>query len=161
MLLPTYELMITLRNGEESVIGGFHSSLERECLEILLRGLVPVTICPARQLDLARDWLYPEHSVTWKAVKAGMVDGRVTIVEPPGMIGRRITRSNAAKRNEWLLGQTDRLLLLYASPGGETDRVVRLDLDRGIPVSVLDHPANARWLDLGATVWTSPGGPPR
>ena len=161
IFVPAYDLIGALRNTNHPLVGGFHPPLERECLDILLSGSAPVIVCPARQFDPARDRLYPQHGVTWKAVKAGLVDGRVTIVEPPGMIGRRITRPNAAKRNEWLLGQADRLLLLYASPGGETERVVRLAIDRGIPVSVLDHPANARWLELGATVWASPEGTSR
>jgi hypothetical protein len=46
------------------------------------------------------------------------------------------------------------VLLLYAYPVCKTDRLVREALDRGLPVSVLDHPANRHWLDLGASMWT-------
>jgi hypothetical protein len=45
------------------------------------------------------------------------------------------------------------VLLLYATRGGETERVVKLAPARGLPVSVLDHPACNSWLDLGATVF--------
>jgi len=62
-------------------------------------------------------------------------------------------RNPAGKRNRFLLDRCDEVLLLYASPGGKTDRLMREALDRGLPVSVLEHPANIPWLDLGATVW--------
>jgi len=70
------------------------------------------------------------------------------------MVGGRPTAANADARNRFLLDQCDKVLLLYANPGGKTDCLVREALDRGLPVSVLDHPANGHWLDLGASVWT-------
>ncbi len=153
VLLPAYDLTVALRHQPMPVTGGFHTSLERECLEILLRGTVPVTICPARTFDPASDRLYNDHPKVWKAVKGGMAEGRVTILEPPGMAARRPTKASSARRNDWLLEQAGAVLLLYASPGGETERLVQAALERGLPVSVLDHPANARWHDLGARVW--------
>lgn len=38
LILKTYDLAQQLREAEVSVIGGFHSPMERECLTILLRG---------------------------------------------------------------------------------------------------------------------------
>lgn len=153
MLLPAYDLAVALRNQKGAVIGGFHTSLERECLEILLRGAAPITIVPARVFDPETDRLYNQHPKVWKAVRGGMEEGRISILEPPGMAARRPTKASSARRNDWLLERADEVLLLYASPGGETERLVQAALERGMPVSVLDHPANARWLDLGARVW--------
>ncbi len=61
ILLPAYDLTLALRGPEQAVIGGFHTPLERECLEILLRGSAPITIYPARTFDPARDSLYYQH----------------------------------------------------------------------------------------------------
>lgn len=152
--IPTYDLAVALRSQGDRLIGGFHTSLERECLEILLRGSVPVTIIPARTFIAESGRLY--SGTLWTAVRAGLTDGRVTIETPPGMVGSRSTKQNAAIRNRILLERASSVLLLYASPGGETDRMVREALDRGLSVSVLDHPANLRWLELGATVHRVP-----
>jgi hypothetical protein len=151
VLLPAYDLIVALRERTTPVIGGFHTSLERECLEILLRGTATITVCPARTFDPETDRLY--SGKLWADVKRGLVDGRVTIVPPPGVSGARITRANAAIRNAFLLDEASEVVLLYATRGGETERMAREALERGLPLSVLDHPANARWLDLGAKVW--------
>jgi len=151
VLLPAYDLAVAIRDAGMAAAGGFHTSLERECLEILLRGTAPITIVPARAFDPETDRLY--SGKLWAEVRRGVVDGRVTIVPPPGVAGTRITRANAAIRNAFLLDGASEVVLLYAKPRGETERLVQAALERGLPVSVLDHPANARWLDLGAKVW--------
>lgn len=84
MLLPSYDLAIALRDNGVATIGGFHTSLERESLEILLLGSAPITIYPARTFDPETDRLYTQQPRLWTAVKQGVADGRATIVEPPG-----------------------------------------------------------------------------
>ncbi|MGI8482989.1 MAG: hypothetical protein ACR2OU_01845 [Thermomicrobiales bacterium] len=146
-LLPAYDLAIAMRDSGRIFVGGFHTKLERECLEILLRGTQPITICPARVFNEGAR-LY--SGKLWQAVKAGIADGRVTIVTPPGVKGDRITRENATIRNAYLLTVADRVLVLYASPGGATDALAREALQRGLPVNVLDHPGNAGLIEAGA-----------
>lgn len=41
LILKTYDLAQQLREAEVTIIGGFHSLMERECLTILLRGNQP------------------------------------------------------------------------------------------------------------------------
>ena len=143
-----------IRNSSETILSGFQTTLEADILDILLIGEVRLSIVPARTFDARSDRLY--SGKRWQEVKKGIDNGRVAIIPPPGMVGKRITRENAVKRNEFLLEIADSVLLLYATPGGETERVVNLALARGLPVSVLDHPANARWLELGATIFEIP-----
>ena len=50
LIVQTYDLAQKLRAAGVTVIGGFHSPMERECLRILLRSPHPVIICPARSL---------------------------------------------------------------------------------------------------------------
>jgi len=45
-----YDLAQKLRDAAVTVIGGFHSPMERECLRILLQSPHPVLWCPARGL---------------------------------------------------------------------------------------------------------------
>ncbi|HEY5910764.1 MAG TPA: hypothetical protein VJA21_09200 [Verrucomicrobiae bacterium] len=50
LILRAYDYAKKLRDDGVTVIGGFHSPVEKECLRILLRGTQPVIICPARSL---------------------------------------------------------------------------------------------------------------
>ena len=51
LILQTYDLAQHLRDDGVTVISGFHSPIERECLNILLRGKQSVIICPARSIE--------------------------------------------------------------------------------------------------------------
>src|SRR6266516_5149605 len=48
LILQTYDLAQKLRAAGVTVIGGFHSPMERQCLQILLRSPHPVIVCPSR-----------------------------------------------------------------------------------------------------------------
>src|ERR1039458_8367137 len=50
LILQTYDLAQKWRDQGVTVISGFHSPMERECLNILLRSPHAVIICPARNL---------------------------------------------------------------------------------------------------------------
>jgi hypothetical protein len=51
LILQTYDLVSALRDMGITVISGFHSPIEKECLTLLLRGTQPIIICPARSLQ--------------------------------------------------------------------------------------------------------------
>src|SRR5215468_11425160 len=62
VILRTYDLALALREAGVPVIGGFHTPMEKECLEVLLRGQQPVVICPARSIERLRiplSWRQP------------------------------------------------------------------------------------------------------
>src|SRR5271157_5624986 len=54
VILLTYDLARALRDAAVPVIGGFHSPMEKECLDLLLRGNQPIVVCAARPLDRMR-----------------------------------------------------------------------------------------------------------
>src|SRR5260370_30761201 len=51
LILETYDLARALRDAGVPVIGGFHTPMEKECLDLLLRGTQPLVVCPARSID--------------------------------------------------------------------------------------------------------------
>ena len=53
VILRTYDLVLVLREAGVPVIGGFHTPMEKACLEVLLRGQQAVVICPARSIAMA------------------------------------------------------------------------------------------------------------
>jgi len=48
IVLKTYEAMQGLKLEDRVIAGGFHSPMERTCLDILLRGRTKLIVCPAR-----------------------------------------------------------------------------------------------------------------
>jgi hypothetical protein len=45
-ILKTFDAVRELRDKGMVFIGGFHSPMERECLDLILRGPQPVILCP-------------------------------------------------------------------------------------------------------------------
>lgn len=62
VILKTYDLARALRETDVTIVGGFQSPMEKECLALLLRGSASVVVCPARGLDnmrLPKSWKKP------------------------------------------------------------------------------------------------------
>ena len=53
-ILRAYDAAQKLRDDGVTVISGFHSPIEKDCLEILLRGKQPIIICLARAMEKIR-----------------------------------------------------------------------------------------------------------
>ncbi len=140
-LLKTYDLARALRSRDLTVVGGFQSPMEKEFLDLLLRGSARVVLCPARGIGVMR------IPGAWKAPLAG---GRLLILSFFDDALRRPTAAIAARRNAWVAALADRLLVPHAEPGGKTERLCRDALARGNPVFTLDSADNAHLVVLGA-----------
>jgi predicted Rossmann fold nucleotide-binding protein DprA/Smf involved in DNA uptake len=141
MILQTYDLARALRDAGVTVISGFHSPMEKECLALLLRGTQPVIVCPARSLERMR------LPTVWKAPLA---QGRLLIVSPFAGKQHRITADLARKRNEFVATLADEVFVAYAAPGSKTERFCHDVLAWGKPLLTLESDENAHLLTLGA-----------
>ena len=130
-----------LRSAAVTLIGGFQSPMEKEFLDLLLRGSARVVVCPARGLGVMR---IP------KAWKAPLAAGRLLILSFFDDALRRPTAAVAAERNARVAALADRLLVAHAEPGGKTERLCRDALAGGKPVFTLESPDNAHLVALGA-----------
>ena len=109
VILPTYDQAAKWRDAGHCVISGFHSPVERECLQILLRGDAPVILCPARAM-LAR------LPAQWAIAVAG---GRMLILSPFTARENRVTTDLARRRNEFVAAFADEVYIAHATPGGQ------------------------------------------
>ena len=107
-VLRIYDWAKEMRDGGECVISGFHSALERDVLEILLRGSQPLILAAARGLPKR----YPAD------VKKAVDDGRLLVVSPFPDSVRRITAGTARKRNEFMLSVAERIVIGHMSRDG-------------------------------------------
>lgn len=140
-ILAVYDLARALRDAGIPVISGFHTPMEKECLDLLLRGDQPVIVCPARGLDGMR---LPA------AIKNGVEGGRLALVSPFGARQRRAKADLAEERNRFVAAVAAEVLVAHAAPNGKTDALCRSLLATGKSLLVLDLPENAHLLDLGA-----------
>ena len=62
-ILRPYDLAQALRGAGIPLIGGFHSPMEKECLDLLLRGQQSIVIWPARSLQGLLDYRTRVHVI--------------------------------------------------------------------------------------------------
>lgn len=113
VILRAYETVRVLRDAGIPVIGGFHTPMEQECLELLLRGTQPVVWCPARGLPQPRRLPKPKRDA--------LAEGRLLILSPFAAKARRMTADRAERRNELVAQIAARLLFVHSPPGTRTD----------------------------------------
>ncbi len=143
LIVEGYDLAVALRNAGTATIGGFHSPMEKECLELLLRGTQPITIVLARSLSRMKvpsDWKKP------------LAAGRLLLMSASGERERRVTALAAARRNELVAALADRLLIIHARANSSTFALCERALGRGKPVYAIDSPHNEPLGRLGATL---------
>jgi len=130
-----------LRDAGIVVTGGFHSPMEKECLDILLRGRQPVILCSARSVKGLR--------LTQEARQA-LKEDRLLIISPFSENIRRTTAAQAIQRNNLVAAIADAIWVPYAASGGKTWKAVRSVLERHQPLFTFDVPDNAELIGSGA-----------
>jgi predicted Rossmann fold nucleotide-binding protein DprA/Smf involved in DNA uptake len=125
VILQTYGLARGLRDAGIPVIGGFHSPMEKECLDLLLRGRQPVVICPGRGIVRMR------IPMVWRNPLA---EGRLLIVSPFDEKQKRATATLADERNRLIALLAPEFFIPYAAPAGKTYQLCRDLVTAGKPV---------------------------
>lgn len=141
LILKTYDLARVLRDSGVPVIGGFHTPLEKEAFDLLVRGDQPVVICPARSLHRMR---------VPRAWRSSIADKRLLVLSPFEDKYHRITAALADVRNRFVAALARDLLVIYAAPGGKTEALIRQALHAGKRVCALESDANAHLFEWGA-----------
>jgi len=111
IILKTYDLIRDLRNAGITVISGFHSPIEKDCLDLLMRGKQPIVICPARGIETMR---IP------KSWRAPIQENRLLILSPIENKHRRPTVALAEHRNRFVEMLADKILIAYAANKSKT-----------------------------------------
>lgn len=115
VILTTYDQAAKWRDAGRCVISGFHSPVEKECLQILLRGTQPIIICPARALP-------QQVPPQWKTP---LTTGRLLILSAFAVAAHRVTTKLAALRNTIVAALADEVFIAHASSGGHLETLTR------------------------------------
>jgi predicted Rossmann fold nucleotide-binding protein DprA/Smf involved in DNA uptake len=115
--LRAYDACRRLRDEGMTLISGFHSPVEKECLKILVQGTQPIIICPARSLGKMR---IPSD---WESL---LDHRRLLILSRFERSPRRVDTGSARRRNELVAALSEEVLIVHAEPGGSVERISQL-----------------------------------
>jgi len=142
LILKTYDLALTWRDDFRAVTSGFHSPMEKECLNLLLKGGGGIIICPARGIwkRLPGEW------------KPAIIKGRLLIVSsfPPEAI--RASAVQSVQRNV-LVGKLSKdIFVAYARPGGKLELLCQEWIRQGKQILTFKSDYTQNLLTMGATI---------
>ncbi len=140
LILKACDLSQSLREVGVTVIGGFHSPIERECLTILLRGSQPIIICPARSIKGMR---------IRKEFKRPLEEGRLLFLSPLKESQGRNTVETAYERNRFVAALADGVFVAHGAPKSKTEDFCREVLSWGKKVYTFESDSNRNLINLG------------
>ena len=141
LILKAHDLAQHLRQVGLTVIGGFHSPIERECLTILLRGNQPVIVCPARSIKGMR--IRAEY-------RKSLEEGRLLFLSPFKEDQTRNTVETAMERNRFVAALADAVFVAHASPNSNMEKFCHEVLKLGKPLYTFESDANKFLINIGA-----------
>lgn len=141
LILQTYDLMQDLKETNVTIISGYHSPMEQECLTILLRGNNPVIICPARSMEAMR---------IGDKIKKPLETGRLLILSPFAKKNNRITSTTSFLRNRFIGALADTIFVAHAEPNSKTEQFCREIVVWGKLIYTLSDDSNGNLFTMGA-----------
>ena len=141
LIVKTYDIAQILRDAGMTVISGFHSPMERECLTILLRGTQPAIICPARSINNMR---------INKEYKKPLKDGLLLFLSPFDENQRRISAKRCHCRNLFVAALSAAIFVVHAETSSKTEGLCRDILSWQKPIYTFDSDYNKTLVKMGA-----------
>ena len=106
----------------ECVISGFHSQIEKDVFNIMLKGNQPIILVLARGMKKR-----------WPAdIKEAIENNRLLIISPFNESVKYITQETANKRNEIMADLADEIFLAYYTKGGNLHNLIKSIKDKEI-----------------------------
>lgn len=140
LISRTYDFAQRLRAENRTVISGFHSPMERECLRIFLNGPQHVIIVPARGLPkrVPGVWRKP------------LDQRRLLIASPFPAEVDRATLALGEQRNAFVAASAEEVFIAFAAAGSKTERFARSLAANGKRLRCLASHATENLLKIGA-----------
>lgn len=141
LILPAFDHVSALRDQGMTVVSGFHSEMEQECLKILLRGTQPIIVCPARSINAMRipaDW------------KGPFADNRMLILSPFDKSRIRPTAKLATYRNKFISSLADENFVIHAPKDSDTFKMVVQIINTGKRIVTIKSTENQAIIEAGA-----------
>ncbi|NWF89566.1 MAG: DNA-binding protein [Ignavibacteriaceae bacterium] len=115
IILKTYDWAIKQRTSGNCVISGFHSKIEKDVFDILVKGTQPMIIVLARGI----------YKRAPAELKREIDKDRLLIISPFSASVKRISSKTSFKRNRIILKLSDEIYLPYVNPQGNLHKLIR------------------------------------
>lgn len=117
VVLASYDASRRLDPAGHTVLGGFHSPMERQILEVLLVRKVPAVVVvprPLRGMRVPGCW------------RNSLEEGGLCLLSSVEAGNRRCTRAMAERRNALVAALSDEVFIPFAVPGGSVEQVLAI-----------------------------------
>jgi predicted Rossmann fold nucleotide-binding protein DprA/Smf involved in DNA uptake len=118
IILKTYDWTVEQREKGVCVVSGFHSKIEKDVFDILIKGTQPIILVLAR--SMMNRW--PQ------TINDAVKQERLLIISPFEKDVKRITSSTALKRNEQIVELADEIIIPYQVKDGLIDNLIHTKL---------------------------------
>ncbi len=109
-ILDAVELFKQWAKEGKTVISGFHSPVEQQCLKLFLASSANIIVCPARGIQNMR---IPS------AWKPALEERRMLIISPFDAKIKRSTAATCKERNDFIADLADEIVVIHAAPGSQ------------------------------------------
>jgi len=115
IILKSLDWAKSKKDKGECVISCFHSRIEKDVFDILIKGTQPLILVLAR--GMKKRWP--------KEIKKAVEQERLLVISPFDDTVTRITQKTANKRNEIMVDIADEVFLAYATKDGNLDELLK------------------------------------
>lgn len=112
-ILKVYDWAVEQKNKGVCLISGFHSKIEQDVYDILLKGAQPLIMVLARSLKKKYD----------DKTESALNNNRLLILTPFDETVTRVTRETAAVRNSFAADMADEVFIAYARQEGSIEKL--------------------------------------
>ena len=144
VIIRTFDVIREIRDAGIVVAGGFHSPMERECLDFLLRGSEPTILCLSR---------HPHRARLPKPWQTAIDNSRLILLSPFGQATRRTSKATSYQTNLLVANLSEALLVPFATPRGMTDEIVTTCLAGGTKILTFQDAQNLALHQRGASIY--------
>jgi predicted Rossmann fold nucleotide-binding protein DprA/Smf involved in DNA uptake len=115
IVIKSLDWAVEKKNNGQCVISGFHSRLEKDVFNILLKGTQPIILVLAR--GMKTHW--PQE------IKNAVKQDRLLVISPFEKNITRIIQETANIRNKYMLQIADEIHIPYYTPNGNLDKLLK------------------------------------
>jgi predicted Rossmann fold nucleotide-binding protein DprA/Smf involved in DNA uptake len=141
LILRTYDLARSLRDNGVTVIGGFHSPIEKDCLDLLIKGSQPIVLCPARSI---------ENMLVRKMFRQPLDEGRLLFLSPFEKKIKRQTTQISQVRNQFVCTMAKAVFVSHAEAKGKIEEISKEILSSNKPLYTFESEYNKTLIEMGA-----------
>ena len=145
LVLKGFDAAKQIRDQGISVVSGFHSSMEKDVFEILLRGDQPIVMCLAKTIETYR---IPTN------LRPRVESGQLTFIAPNFPVTeKRITKATSERCNALVLDICDQVLIIHAHEGGNLERACLQNFPDQKKIYALPSVRNEHLFEKGVLHW--------